>query len=346
MSQYPSAPPINFDSAYLSIFSFPEAVRDLIVGFEGKRWAKDIDLDSLSREDPPDEPIWEGRSNAVIWRVERSDYPPGSFVLVFMFQPEVDHGTAFQVAARCSFLYEQDPSIDSTKRLAVSPVIPYVLYNGPTRWTAKTNTKDLIDYGPPAMGRFRLSFPHNVIEERFCPLLGNDVDNIAGMLFRAQRCRSVESLLAAIENSEARLHGNVELERAVVAWMKEVVLAERMPAVDFSSVSELDELKETLTGEATARVKTATIEGSAHGRRAGRADGLRLIVNRLARSKYGGQVEAEVANLTGSLHSGDSLREVAKHIRKSRTAKQLLEEVRKIWRSSLIADAVPGMDVH
>ena len=228
----------------------------------------------------------------------------------------------------------------------MSPVIPYVLYNGYSRWTAKTNIKDLIAYGPTGMDRYRPSFSHKVIEEQFCPLLDNAFDNIAGMMFRAQRSRSVRSLLAAIEDSEQRLLGNPELERAVVAWMKDVVLTVRVPAVDFSSVSELSELKDALAGDVTARVKTTATEGFTKARRVARADGLRRVVKQLARRRYGEEVEAELAKLTGSLESGDALREIAKSVRKSKTAEELLRRARKLWQPALSADAVPSMDVH
>ena len=346
MSKFPPTSPMNFNSTYFRVFSFPEVIRDLMTGFEGERWVNRIDFDSLSREDPPNEAPWDGRADAVIWRVERTDVKARSVVLVFLFQPEVDQGMALDVAARCVLLYGQDPLVDAAERPVMSPVIPYVLYNGCTRWTAKTDIKDLIAYGPPEMNRYRPRFSHNVIEEQFCPLLDNAVDNIAGMLFRAQRSRSVRSLLAAIEDSNQRLRGNPELKRAIVAWIKDVVLTVRVPTVDFSSVSELSELKDALEGDVTARVKTTATAGFGQAQRVGRADGLRWVVKQLVRMRYGEEVEAELAELTGSLESGDALREIAEWVRKSKTAEELLRRARKLWQPTLGADAVPSMDVH
>lgn len=253
---------------------------------------------------------------------------------------------AFHVAARYTLLYGPDPLVGAAESPVVSPVIPCVLYNGYTRWTAKTDINDLMAYGPPEMDRYRPRFWHKVIEEQFCPLLDNAIDNIAGMMFRAQRSRSVRSLLAAIEDSEQRLRGNPELERAVVSWMKDVVLTVRLPAVDFSSVSELSELKDALEGDVTARVKTTATEGFSKAWRVARADGLRRVVKQLARRRYDEEVEAELAKLTGSLESSDALREIAKWVRKSKTAQELLRRARNLWQPALSMDAVPSMDVH
>ena len=335
-----------YDSSYVRLFSFSEVVRDLIAGFLESPVAKTVDLDSLSQEVPPTDYPWDQRANAVVWRAQQAGAGDRSVVFMCQFEAEVDWAMAVHIAAKGSLLYRLDAEANLDEEAQMSPVLPYVLYNGGTRWTAKKNVRELVGHVPYELEPFQLSFPHEVIEERFCPLLDNASNNLAGMLFRAQRCRSVHSMLAAIEDSEDRIRLNTELELAVVDWFKDVVLPARAPEFDFSRATELGHLKETLSGHCLPTMEAAAARRHDGAVRSAFAEGMRRIVARLARDRYGAKVEEELINMISSINSGETLREIARWLRRSKNADELLEKVRKLWVPTLEADAFPGTGVQ
>lgn len=66
----PTPPHNQHDNSYKSLFSHPEMVRDLIVGFLPAEWVQDFDMDSLERQNGNyvTDDLRE-RKNDIIWRV-------------------------------------------------------------------------------------------------------------------------------------------------------------------------------------------------------------------------------------------------------------------------------------
>ena len=334
-----------FDREYVDMFSFPEVVSDLITMFEDGEWVQNVNLDSLSQQAPPEEFPWDRRENAVVWRMRRTDLKERCVVLMFQFEAEAQWGMALNIAAKASLLYLDEAANDEDESPPLPLVVPYVLYNGGTRWTAKTNVRDLIAHAP-YMRSFALSFSHKVIEERFSALLDGPVNNVAGLMFRAQQCRSIEELLTTIEAAEQRILAKPELELATVAWLKAVVLAARAPEVDFSSVTKLGQLKDVMKGNVLPQIKASAAQGFDRGVQSSRAEAVRRVVGQLARDCYGAKVQAELSSLIGSVSSVDTLLQVARWVRKSTRVEELMERVRKLWVPTLDRDTFPGTGVQ
>lgn len=332
------------DSSYVRLFSFSEVVRDLIAGFLDESLGQHLDLGSLSQEHPPTADSWDQRTNAVVWRGQRTGNRGGSVVFMFQFEAEDEWSVPVHVAAKAAHLYLLEGLDRQGARLP--SILPYVLYNGGTRWTASKDIRDLIALGPYDTGSDQISVPYEVIEERFCPMLGNSSSNLAGMLFRAQRCRSVQSMLAAIEDAESSIRPNSELERAVVQWFKDVVLSARAPEFDFSQVTELGHLKETLSGHCLPTIEAGAAQRRDSGVRFAYAKGVRRIIARLARDRYGAKAEEALMNMISSIDSGETLCQIAKWLRRSKTAEELLEQVRKLWVPALDDDTLLGTGVQ
>ena len=141
------------DPSYKLLFSHPQMVRDLLLGFIDEPWVAELDLDSLEQvsgsyvsDDLRD------REDDVIWRVrfrERWLY----LYLLLEFQSSVDAYMAVRLLTYIGLLYQ-----DLIKQQALSadgrlpPVLPVVLYNGQSRWSAATELLELIE---PAPGRLR-----------------------------------------------------------------------------------------------------------------------------------------------------------------------------------------------
>lgn len=364
---------MNFDAAYMRVFSFPEVVRDLMLGFHPDSWVRKVDFDTLTREQPPLEAPWQRRDrerdpnrvgegppssensswgerdNAVVWRAARIGYRPGSIRLMLQFEAEQDWRMALFIMRRVLLLIDVDPLVTEVKDASnppLAPVAPFVLYNGGRRWTAKKNVKDLIARGPAEADDYRPSAAHEVIEEMFCPVSESGVDNIAGMMFRAQRTRTATGLLRAIRDSEVRIRKNPDLERAIVAWLLDVVLSARAPDINPSEISDLDDLKRAIVTDVGQQVKAAEKEAFERAKRLAILDGLRNALRRLARGRFGEKGEAELAALTTSVSSVKTLHEIGRWIRTSRNVDELRKKMEDTWLPTVTLGGIDGSDVQ
>lgn len=73
------------NAAYRKLFSHPEMVRDLLLGFTPPDWVRHLHLDTLEKVDDSDVPAdLPCRDNDVIWRVSRGpDHAPVYLLLEF-----------------------------------------------------------------------------------------------------------------------------------------------------------------------------------------------------------------------------------------------------------------------
>jgi len=128
------------DSGYKFLFSTPELVRDLILGFVPDEWLHRLDYRTL--EIVPGSYVTEDlskRSDDIVWRVKVG----GEWVYLYLlieFQSGVDKYMALRMMVYVGLLYQaliKQGQLLSDDRLP--PVLPIVLYNGSPRWTAATD---------------------------------------------------------------------------------------------------------------------------------------------------------------------------------------------------------------
>lgn len=121
----------DHDSSYKYLFSHPEMVRDLVLGFIPDDWLHGLDYSTL--EPLPNEYIsddFRRRSDDLIWRVKVG----GDWVYLYFlieFQSSVDRYMALRVMVYLGLLYQDlirhgDTLADGR----LPPVLPIVLYNG------------------------------------------------------------------------------------------------------------------------------------------------------------------------------------------------------------------------
>ena len=137
------------DNSYKLLFSHPEMVRDLLVGFVGEPWVADLDFTTLEKvggsyiaDDLRD------REDDTVWRVrfkERWLY----VYIVLEFQVTVDDYMAVRLLTYIGLLYQD---LIRQERLTpaglLPPVLPIVLYNGKYRWNAARAIQELIEPPP------------------------------------------------------------------------------------------------------------------------------------------------------------------------------------------------------
>jgi hypothetical protein len=139
------------DPSYKLLFSHPQMVRDLLVGFVAEPWVAELDfatLEQVSGSYVADD--LRDREDDLRWRVRFRDRWLYLY-LVLEFQARVDPFMAVRLLTYIGLLYQdliRQGVTAATGKLP--PVLPIVLYNGKPRWTAATELLDLIE---PAPGR-------------------------------------------------------------------------------------------------------------------------------------------------------------------------------------------------
>jgi predicted transposase YdaD len=119
------------DSGYKRLFSHPEMIRDLLVGFVHEPWIADLDFASLEtyRGEFIDDRLQQ-RRNDVIWRLRLG--PDWFYVYVLLeFQSGVHPFMAARLSTYLDLLYQdliRGRQLGRRRRLP--PVLPIVLYNG------------------------------------------------------------------------------------------------------------------------------------------------------------------------------------------------------------------------
>ena len=139
------------DNSYKLLFSHPEMVRDLLVGFVQEPWLAELDLRTLEKvsgsyvsDDLRD------REDDIIWRLQFK----GRWLYLYLlleFQSSVDPYMAVRVLTYLGLLYQDlihQKTVTAGQKLP--PVLPIVLYNGKPRWGAATEIGQLIVSVRPA----------------------------------------------------------------------------------------------------------------------------------------------------------------------------------------------------
>ena len=146
------------DLIYRRLFAFPDMVRDLLRAVGDDDWIADIDLDTL--EKLPAEHVGDSgkaRHGDAAWRVRfRNGWL--YLLIVLEFQSTNDTRMALRNLEYTALLYRE---LDRRKELGPPgrwpPVLPVVLYNGDTPWTAALEMRELIADVPAALSSYQPS---------------------------------------------------------------------------------------------------------------------------------------------------------------------------------------------
>ncbi len=189
-------------------------------------------------------------------------------------------------------------------------VIPLVLDNGETPWTAKRDIYDLIAPAAPGMSNYLPRLRYKLIDIRRLPLaeLAAMRNAVAG-LFRVEASPSLALSQAAIADLidllDPREHAAIRHD--VTRWVCEVILPSRMEGVTVEGVRDLEEVstmitENTLDWTAEWRMKgreEGLVEGRREGRKEGRKEGEAALLLRQIERKFGAtepQVRRRIRN--------------------------------------------------
>ncbi|MBW8028212.1 MAG: transposase, partial [Ferrovum sp.] len=161
---------LDHDSSYKYLFSAPEMVRDLIMGFVPDEWLHSLDYTTLERVDGSYiTEDFKSRADDIVWRIKVGGEWAYLYLLI-EFQSTVDKYMALRMMVYQGLLYQdliKQGKVLSDGRLP--PILPIVLYNGSHRWTAVRDVFDLIPPVPGLVEQFKPRVKYLLVDENDYP---------------------------------------------------------------------------------------------------------------------------------------------------------------------------------
>ena len=236
------------DASYKLLFSAPEVVRDLVLGFIPDDWLHSLDYSTL--EKVPGSYVTDDlrhRADDVIWRVRAE----GEWIYLYLlieFQSTVDPWMAVRMMSYVGLLYQdliRRGEVLPGRRLP--PVLPIVLYNGDAKWTAVTDIAALIPKAPGLVAKYLPKLEYLLIDEnQYSEAELAGLKNLVAAIIRFEHPENEQALLGLIDLVNDMLDGKPELKRTFAIWIRALLLRQSRHTLALPKVRDLKELKMTL----------------------------------------------------------------------------------------------------
>ncbi len=221
------------DHAYKLLFSHARMVEDLLRGFVPESWVRRLDFETLEKvgDGYVSDDLRE-REDDVVWRVRWGDRWLYVYLLL-EFQSTVDRFMAVRVMVYLGLLYQD---LIAGKRLTAEgrlpPVLPVVLYNGESRWTAAQEVSELIEVVPGGLERYRPRLRYLVLDEgSYDDAELGALKNLVAAVFRLENSRTAADIVEVVDALVEWLRdpSQTGLRRAFTVWLRRVLLPRRLP---------------------------------------------------------------------------------------------------------------------
>ena len=279
----------DHDSGYKSLFSTPELVRDLILGFVPDEWLHSLDYTTL--EKVPGSYVSEdfrNRVDDIVWRVKVG----GEWVYLYLlieFQSSVDQFMALRMMVYVGLLYQ-----DLIKRGEVladgrlPPVLPIVLYNGSPRWTAVHDVFELIPAVPGLVEQFKPQLKYLLIDENvYSDSELSSLKNLVAAVFRIEHPASPETIGTLLSLLEEWLIDRPDLRRMFALWIRATLMRKTEYRIVLPQLDDLQELKVMLAERLEEWALGYKAEGKAEGKVEGVQLGEALALQKLLSKRFG-----------------------------------------------------------
>lgn len=273
------------DSGYKFLFSSPEMVRDLILGFVPDAWLHSLDYSTL--EKVPGSYVSEdfkNRADDVVWRVRVG----GQWVYLYLlieFQSSVDKYMAVRMLVYLGLLYQ-----DLIRRGevladgALPPVLPIVLYNGSPRWTAASDIRELIPPVPGLVEQYKPQLKYLLIDENaYSDHELASLKNLVAAVFRIEHPVSPESIGDLLTSLDEWLADRPDLRRMFAVWIRATLMRKAKYRIVLPQVEELQELKIMLAD----KLEQWALDHEARGMEKGVHKGEALALRKLLTKRFG-----------------------------------------------------------
>ena len=292
----------DHDNSYKLLFSHPEMVRDLLLGFVNEPWLAELDLKTLEKVNGSyvsDD--LRSREDDVIWRVRFKERWLYLYILL-EFQSSVDAHMAIRVLTYLGLLYQDIIRQGQTAiGQLLPPVLPIVLYNGKPRWNAATDVAQLIEPTPGRLGDYTPHLKYLLLDEGAIDESGPlALKNLAAALFRLEKSAKPGTIALAVTALIDWLSDpqQLSLRRAFTVWINRVLLPGRMPGIKMPEMGDLMDIKTMLAETVVEWTEQWKQEGLSQGRKEGLSEGRS---EGLSQGLSQGRLEGEVTVLARQL---------------------------------------------
>ena len=326
---------MRHDEIYKSIFSRRISVEHLlrfVAGMidDGPEWLAAFDPQTL--EPVPTERIDETlhrHLSDLVWRVRLRGGGEEDWAYLFVlieFQSAVDHLMALRVSTYVNLLYR---GLWAGRRFGASdrlpPVLPVVLYNGASPWTAAASVEALVaPQGRPSGATAPVSVyaGSGYVTLDVGRVGGGDLppDDVVSLVIGIERMSSLEEGYATLLEAFSVLRGSEhrDLRRIFHEWFSLLVGQGAGGAVieGFEEMERLEEAGELRT-PVQDRVRAWQEAEREQGREQGRAEGVeqeRALLRRLTERKFGADAAGRVAALLAGIEDPERLAHVGEWI--------------------------------
>jgi len=277
------------DISYVSLFSHPRMIEDLLQGFMPADWVQQLDFSTLEKPNATYVSVrrkkLKKRSDDIVWKIrwgQESLY----IYLLLEFQTNIDHFMAVRIMVYLGLLYQD--LINSDQLIPdrqLPPVLPIVLYRGSRRWRAKKEISDLVVPSPPELKEYCPQLQYLLLDEgsysnsQLAPLLLRK--NVVAAIFQLEHSRTEREFVELVKTVTQWLSSpkQARLKKDLTAWVKNVLIAKHL--LSSEAIQEINQLEELTTmladriDEWEARwVAKGRTEGEARGLKKGRTEGL------------------------------------------------------------------------
>ena len=279
----------DHDSSYKYLFSNPELVRDLVMGFIPDAWLQSLDYSTL--EKIPSSYVsddFKQREDDVVWRVKVGEDWVYLYLLI-EFQSSVDKYMALRMMVYIGLLYQ-----DLIKRGEVladgrlPPILPIVLYNGNQKWTAATNIADLIPEAPGMMSQFKPALQYLLIDENnYTDTELASLNNLVAAVFRLEHANSPSDVSDLVKLLIDWLADRPDLRTMFAHWLRATLMRKPEYGIVMPQVDDLQEIRVMLADKLEVWAKAYIEEGKQEGKQEGRQEGEMLVLQRLLARRFG-----------------------------------------------------------
>ena len=236
------------DASYKMLFSMPEMVRDLIMGFIPDEWLHSLDYSTL--EKMPGSYVTDDlrqRHGDVVWRV-RADGEWIYLYLLIEFQHRVDAYMPVRMLGYVTLLYQE---LIRRKELAqrnlLPPILPIVIYHGNRRWTAATDVADLLPSVPGQVADYMPSMRYCLLDiSTYSPDQVEHMQNLMAAVIRIEQAENWEAIIALTKQLQAWLQDQPETRRTLTIWIRELLYSRSRQHIMLPEIHDLEELNMTL----------------------------------------------------------------------------------------------------
>ena len=280
---------IDHDSSYKYLFSVPEMVRDLIMGFVPDEWLRRLDYATLERVDGSYiTEDFRGRADDIVWRIKVGGEWAYLYLLI-EFQSTVDKYMALRMMVYQGLLYQdliKQGMVLSDGRLP--PVLPIVLYNGSQRWTVVRDVFDLIPPVPGLVEQFKPRVKYLLVDENdYTDGELTPLKNLVAAIFRFEHPVSSEKIEELIALLEVWLVDRPDLRKMIARWLRATLMRKPEYRILLPEVDDLQELRIMLSERLEEWARRYRAEGEARGEAIGEARGEALALQKLLTRRFG-----------------------------------------------------------